>query len=85
MKKKIVTEGTGKPIGREFRGNPVFKDAAGEYYVEVGAARFYCGERRFDKLGTAKKVEDEARAEQTRIQDEAVASQMKMEESLRRR
>ena len=83
-KKKGTMGGVGKPIGREYNGRPVFKDEAGKYYVESGAARFYCGERMFDKLGTAKKIEDEARAEQTRIQDKAVEKQMQMEANIRR-
>ena len=84
MAKKEIQDNTeGRPIGQEFNGNPVFKTRDDKYYVVVGAARFYCGERRFDKLGTAKKREDEARDEQTKIQDEAVAKQMKTEGSLK--
>ncbi len=75
----------GKSTKLEYNGHQVFIDEKGEYFTEVGATRFHCGDRGFDKLGTAKKIEDEKRAEQTRIQDEAVAKQMKMEEALGKR
>ena len=82
-KKKTNYEGPGKPVNREFNGRPVFRDEDGRYFVDSGASRFYCGERRFDKLGTAQKIEDEKRAEQTRIHDEAVAKQREEEKSVR--
>ena len=81
MKKEII-EGEGKPTGREYKGNPVFKTAEGKYYVEVGKARFHCGERQFDKLGTAKKKEDAERAEQTKRQDALIKDQRTLEENM---
>ena len=82
-KKEIATFEEGTPTNKEYKGNQVFKLGNGNCYVEVGRTRLDVTDRQFEKIGTAKKIEDEKRAEQTRIQDKAVAEQRKAEENLR--